>query len=76
MSIDNRIEHDPLGPVSVPIIPASRHLRDALVVVAAALNNKAEEFAVIRKLGRTKQDVSKAMFLNDASVALPTRISE
>ncbi|CCV11529.1 lyase family protein [Mesorhizobium sp. STM 4661] len=51
-------------------------MRDSLVVVAAALNSKAEEFAVIRKLGRTQLQHAVPMTQGEEFAAFATTILE
>ncbi|WP_457662795.1 lyase family protein [Sinorhizobium medicae] len=51
-------------------------LRDALAALAAALNSKAEEFAEIRKLGRTQLQDAVPMTLGQELAAFATTILE
>ncbi|UXN57594.1 aspartate ammonia-lyase [Phyllobacterium zundukense] len=62
--------------VRLSIIPASRNFRDALVALAATLNGKAEEFADIRKLGRTQLQDAVPMTLGQEFAAFATTILE
>ncbi|ASP89358.1 hypothetical protein CDO26_34140 (plasmid) [Sinorhizobium meliloti] len=62
--------------VRLSVIPASRHLRDALADLAAALNCKAKEFADIRKLGRTQLQDAVPMTLGQEFAAFSTTLLE
>ncbi|AUX78804.1 aspartate ammonia-lyase 2 (plasmid) [Sinorhizobium fredii] len=62
--------------VRLSMIPASRALRDALAVLASALNDKAEEFGGIRKLGRTQLQDAVPMTLGQEFAAFATTLLE
>ncbi|MBB4577257.1 aspartate ammonia-lyase [Rhizobium lentis] len=62
--------------VRLSVIPASRNLRDALGALAEALHIKAEEFAEIRKLGRTQLQDAVPMTLGQEFAAFATTILE
>lgn len=62
--------------VRLSVIPASRQLREALIVLAAALDAKATEFADIRKLGRTQLQDAVPMTLGQEFAAFATTILE
>ncbi|WP_041678996.1 aspartate ammonia-lyase [Rhizobium etli] len=62
--------------VRLSMIPASRQLRDALAILAAALNAKAEEFAEIRKLGRTQLQDAVPMTLGHEFAAFASTVLE
>ncbi|WP_352785534.1 aspartate ammonia-lyase [Mesorhizobium sp. M0643] len=62
--------------VRLSVIPASRTLRDALVVLADALKAKAQEFEHIRKLGRTQLQDAVPMTLGQEFAAFSTTILE
>ncbi|WP_074070904.1 aspartate ammonia-lyase [Rhizobium gallicum] len=62
--------------VRLSMIPASRQLRDALVVLANALNAKAQEFQNILKLGRTQLQDAVPMTLGQEFGAFATTILE
>ncbi|MFQ6163440.1 aspartate ammonia-lyase [Sinorhizobium meliloti] len=62
--------------VRLSVIPASRSLGDALAILASALNSKAEEFANIRKLGRTQLQDAVPMTLGQEFAAFATTILE
>ncbi|WP_104825843.1 aspartate ammonia-lyase [Rhizobium sp. NXC24] len=62
--------------VRLSIIPASVALRDALTLLVAALNEKAEQFRDIRKLGRTQLQDAVPMTLGQEFAAFATTLLE
>lgn len=62
--------------VRLSVIPASRSLREALVMLATALNSKANDFATIKKLGRTQLQDAVSMTLGQEFAAFATTILE
>ncbi|RVI61366.1 aspartate ammonia-lyase [Sinorhizobium meliloti] len=62
--------------VRLSVIPASRQLRQALVVLVDALNAKAAAFATVRKLGRTQLQDAVPMMLGQEFGAFATTILE
>ncbi|WP_085035699.1 lyase family protein [Ensifer aridi] len=62
--------------IRLSVIPASRQLRDALAVLAAALKRKGEEFADIRKVGRTQLQDAVPMTLGQEFAAFATTVLE
>ncbi|TXR50529.1 aspartate ammonia-lyase [Phyllobacterium endophyticum] len=62
--------------VRLSVIPATRHLRDALALLASALRAEAMEFADILNLGRTQLQDAVPMTLGQEFAAFATTVVE